>query len=339
MTIKSVILEHPGLVLKVGGFLLVLVLTGLVWISQFARDKLKELERSVVAPPFRIRLVPVTDAPTAPSAAVQALVEPLLQSGFVDAGAFRIWEMPGANLRLLVQPETRVTACVYQLSGQTTLDLIGRFEDGSTLTFANAKAGGEFSRSEQHPSKRFPGAGAAELYECMLAERGDRSLRPVRIETAAEEFQEVYAAGQDWLAERGGYTADEIRREIIASGQKADPATVQFLRERYAAAALKNWWRAQPNAPLPWEEARDRLVVIHDELKVGDIDWIYEDNSGDWDSEPESLPKHITSAREAFAFLNQTGGEIFVKIAEKSTPLAADFYLLRSEEALEQEAA
>jgi hypothetical protein len=228
---------------------------------------------------------------------------------------------------------------VYQLSGQTTLDLVSRFEDGGTLTFANSKTGGEFSRSEQHPSKRFAGAGAAEVYERMLAERGERPLRPVRIETAAEEFQADYAAGQDWLSERGGYTADEIRREILASGQKADSGTVQFLRERYAAAALKNWWRAQPSATSPWAEAKDRLVVIHDELKVEDIEWIYDDNSGNWETEPESLPKHITSAREAFAFLNQTGGEIFVKIAEKTTPLAADFYLLRADEEPMQEAA
>jgi hypothetical protein len=339
MTIKSIILEHPGLILKAGGLLLVLILGGIVWISQFARDKLKELEKSVVAPPFRIQLVPDTDSPSAPFPAVQALVESLLQTGFVEAGAFRIWEMPGTRMRLLVQPETKVTACVYQMSGQTTLDLICRFEDGSTLTFANSKTGGEFSRSEQHPSKRFPGAGAADLYTRMLAERGDRPLRPVRIETAAEEFQADYAAGQDWLVERGGYTAEEIRREIVASGQKADSATVQFLRERYADAALKNWWRSQPNAPLPWAEAKDRLVVIHDELKVADIEWIYEDNAGDWETEPESLPKHITSAREAFAFFNRTGGEIFDKIAEKATPLAADFYLLRSDEELMQEAA
>ena len=173
----------------------------------------------------------------------------------------------------------------------------------------------------------------------MLAERGERPLRPVRIETAAEEFQADYASGLDWQAERGGYTADEIRREILASGQKADPATVQFLRERYAAAALKNWWRAQPNPPLPWEEAKDRLVVIHDEMDVKDIEWRYDDAAGDWETEPESLPKHITSAREAFAFLNQNGGEIFRKIAEKSTPLAADFYLLRSDEELMRQAA
>ena len=339
MTIKSVILEHPGLVIKIGGFLLVVVLGGLVWIAQFARHKLKEFEKSIVAPPFRIQLTPATDSPTAPSPDVQALAEPLLQTGFVDAGAFRIWEMPGAKMRLLIQPETRVTACIYQLSGQTTLDLISRFEDGSTLTFANSKTGGEFSRSEQHPSKRFPGAGAAELYERMIAERGERPLRPARTETATEEFQADYAAGQDWLAERGGYTADEIRREIVASGKKADAATVQFFRERYAAAALKNWWRAQPNASLSWEEAKDRLVVVHDELKVEDIEWIYEDNSGDWHTEPEPLPKHITSAREAFAFLNRTGGEIFVKIAEKTTPLAADFYLLRPDAELMQEAA
>jgi hypothetical protein len=339
MTLKSVIFEHPGLILKVGGFLIALVLGGIVWICRFARDKLKELEKSVVVPPFRIRLVPSTDAPAAPSPALQALVDPLLQAGFVEAGAFRIWEIPTAKLRLLIQPETRVTACVYQLSGQTTLDLVSRFEDGSTLTFANSKTGGEFSRSEQHPSKRFPGAGAVELYERMLAERGDRPLRPVCIETAAEEFQADYAAGQDWQAERGGYTADEIRREIIALGQKADAFAVQFLRERYAAAALKNWWRMQPDSSLPWEEARDRLVVIHDELKVEDIEWIYDDNSGGWESEPDSLPKHIATAREAFAFLNQVGGEIFVKIAEKTTPLAADFYLLRSEEELQQEAA
>ena len=339
MSIKSVILEHPGLILKVGGFLLVLVLGGLVWIAQFAQHKLKELEKSVVAPPFRIQLVPEADAASTPSPAVQGIVDPLLQTGFVEAGAFRIWEMPGARMRLLVQPETKVTACVYQLSGQTTLDLVSRFEDGSTLTFANSKTGGEFSRSEQHPSKRFPGAGAAELYERMLAERRDRPLRSVRIETAAEEFQVDYAAGQDWLAERGGYTADELRREILASGQKADPASVQFLRERYAAAALKNWWRNQPSSTLPWEEAKDRLVVIHDEMDVKDIEWRYDDESGDWDSEPESLPRHITSPREAFAFLNRTGGEIFVKIAEKTTALAADFYLLRSDEELQQEAA
>ena len=68
MTIKSVILEHPGLVIKVGGFLLVLVLGGFVWVLHFARDKLKELEKSVVAPPFRIQLMPVTDPPAAPTA-------------------------------------------------------------------------------------------------------------------------------------------------------------------------------------------------------------------------------------------------------------------------------
>jgi|GEM_PF-1792003 len=339
MSIKSVILEHPGLILKVGGILLVLAIGGLVWISQFARDSLKAAEKSIVVPPFRIQLMPDQDARSAPSTAVQALAGPLREAGFVEAGAFKIWEMPGTRLILFIQPDTRVTACVYLIKGETPLDLVSRFEDGSTLTYANSKTGGEFSRSEWHPAKRFPGAGAAELYQRMLAERGDRPLRPVHVETAVEEFQADYAASQDWLAERGGCTADEIRREMIASGKKGDPVIVQFVRERYADAALRNWWRAQPNPPLPWEEAKDRLVVIHDEMNVKDIEWRYDDASGDWDSEPESLPKHITSAREAFAFLNQTGGEIFVRIAEKTTPLAADFYLLRSDEEFQQEAA
>jgi len=339
MSLKDVILEHPGLILSVGGFLLISAIAGVFWILNFSVNVMKELENSFVASPFRIRLMPATDTRSALTGDVQALVEPLLKAGFVDAGAFRIWEMPTAKLQLLVQPETRVTACVYRLNELTILNLVSRFEDGSTLDISNAKVGGEFSRPEQHPEKRFPAAGATELYERMLVERGNRPLRPVRIETAAEEFQARYAAQQDWLAERGGYTADEIRREILASGKKADEHAVQFFRERRAAAALKNWWRAQPGASLPWEDAKDCLVVIHDELKVEDIEYVYADNSGDWETELKSLPKPIASPRQAFALLNQAGGELFEKIAEKTTPLAADFYLLRSDEELMQEAA
>jgi len=339
MSITRVILEDPVLLLRVGASLLMLIATGAFWVHQLSGTMLTELEKSVPAAPLRIRLVPVAGPPSAPSPIAQALVEPLLQAGFADAGAFRVWEMPEANLRLLVQPETWVTAYVVKLNEQTGIEIVSRFADGSTLTFANGIVGSEFSRSDQHPIKRLPGAGAVELYERMLAERGDRPLRPVSIETAAEEYQAEYAAGQDWQAERGGYTADEIRREIIASGQKADAFAVQFLRERYADHALKNWWRLQPNPPLPWPEAKDRLVIVHDDLKVEDIEAIYHHKSGGWGFEPEALPKQIASAREAFAFLNQSGGEIFVKIAEKTTPLAADFYLLRPDEELEQEAA
>jgi len=160
----------------------------------------------------------------------------------------------------------------------------------------------------------------------MVAERPAGLCRRVSSETFAARMETVYAEVQDWLADRGGYTLDELKQTMQAPGRTLNEDEMLFLRERVAEQALQNWWMLQPSLPASWIEASEALIIIHDELSLFAGVYRYNKSTGDWSTEASDLPPGVTTARGAFEALNIRSGGVFKKVWEKTTPLAADFY-------------
>ncbi|MEW6304308.1 MAG: hypothetical protein AB1705_12595 [Verrucomicrobiota bacterium] len=311
--------------------ILVVVLLGGFLFKVFAHLWFKaaeKVENLINLPPYRIRLAALRDPEWMNSEPVQSLAGPLRAAGFQDVGVYEIESIPGTKIFGLVHPGTSVMAAICQLGKVMFLDLVSRFEDGSSLTLCNVALGQEFERPPHLQSRRMPGASSAQLYEAMLKERPAKPLRPASARTFSNDYEDGYAVVQTWNAERGGPTAEEIRNVIIGLGKEPTPVSVSEFRNRYVDISLKRWWTSLPNPPVPANEAEEVLVVIHDEMTPELLAYRFSEWTGNWEIEEKDFPAGL-SARAAFAALNAREGDPFLKVYEKKTPLEADFYIAR----------
>ena len=324
-TLKDVFAWLGTVWLWVGVGLAVLILILRLALKALFRAMRKEESRFKMPPP-RIQLFPLTRPELMQDESAQSLIVPLLQAGFQAAGEYQVREMPKTQIAGFVHQASSVSAMVYHYGRLTFCDLVTEYEDGTSLTYANHSVGEGFPRSPRHAVRRFPEVSPALLHQRMVVERPAGLCRRVSIETFAVRMETAYAESQNWLADRGGYTLDELKRTFQAPGQTLNEEEMLFLRERVAEQALQNWWMLQTSLPTSWIEASESLIIIHDELSLFAVVYRYSKWTGDWNTTESDIPPGVTSAREAFAALNLRCGGLFKKVWEKETPLAADFY-------------
>ncbi len=138
--------------------------------------------------------------------------------GFRHAGNYRVQEL-GVDVQFLINPEERALACIYNhpVVG-VFMDVVTRYEDGSSVTFANRDATG----LDQHPKyqNRFLGEiSAADLVERALKERPDWAKREVREEDLVPDFCRVWKEYKQWRSSRGT-TSEEVGRVYDRMQQK-----------------------------------------------------------------------------------------------------------------------
>src|SRR5947207_5267468 len=93
----------------------ILALLVLIVLRIAARGFFRKVGRTALArQPATIHLHHRLDHRWRSAGAVDALAQPLLALGFVDAGTFTIVEMPGLALRLLAQPDECAGATIYE---------------------------------------------------------------------------------------------------------------------------------------------------------------------------------------------------------------------------------
>src|SRR5262249_22899767 len=167
------------IVLQVLGAIFLLLILFLVVAVLTVRAKLRTLAKSLEGmagsmassvTPARIRLRPMAAPSWEDEAAVEAEGGPLPGLGFANAGAFQVEEVPGLSLQAWVNPQSSVTAVVYEhpVAGVWT-DMVTRYQDGTRATFANTQRGAGVDHAPGHTVERFPGLGSRELYERFLA--------------------------------------------------------------------------------------------------------------------------------------------------------------------------
>jgi hypothetical protein len=177
---------------------------------RFVRTVLAAVGHKAVAEvPDRVHLQAVSAHSWADENAAESATEALLESGFVEAGTYRVPEMPGVTVRLLANPMESVYAAVYEHPrAGLWLDLYARYQDHTSVTFTTTRPTG-LAQRPGHRVVHVPGADAMQLCERALADRPEGTLRPASVDRAAHDFEEAYAEAVAWRKAHG-VTAREV---------------------------------------------------------------------------------------------------------------------------------
>ncbi len=175
-------------------------------------------EHAVAQQPDRIQLVRSAPSAWRNASAAGALAEPLVRSGFDDAGTFRVQEMPGLVVRLLANPGDGFLAVVYEHpKAGHWLDLVTRYGDRTSITFTSHGPTG-LSARPGHPIVNVSGAGANALLRRARAERPKGPMAPVSAPRAQSDFEDAYGEAIEWRKRHGISTAEVAK---VASLRKA----------------------------------------------------------------------------------------------------------------------
>lgn len=340
------------------GFLL-LIAAGFVWF----RIKVGHLGALVAGlqnlPPFRIRLVPSAEAPWRDTEALAALTSGFESMGYEPVGDFEIPEMEGTAVRGFRNDGAGILAAIYDVPPVgIVVDLVLDLLDGTRLHLTTAPQDGldqptgvyrvRVSLDTDDPDT------PRQLHARLLME--SRGREPMLLDSSFEHaFVEAYTQEMNWRIQRGGVTADEIRREAEMSGQ-SEPSdqTVEMIRaawrnaiDEFVGDEVRRAWLSQSAMALTdWERDRDRFVVVHeygDESEhIDTLAWtivegtIPEDDDEAMDRSWEAARQRLAPAfegvglREGFAAAQQLLPEKrrYELLGRLDDPWPADCYLV-----------
>jgi hypothetical protein len=180
------------------GFLVIVVVAFLLvkyWLRRVMKqwiDVAEEATKGIVPfmQPLRIKLEAESDPAWNDEASMKRLTKAMKSAGFVDAGIFRIDEVPDICLKALVQPEKSVYAVIYEHPDKGIwFEYFARFEDGTSLTYSTSEATG-LDRPPGRGIERFePDEDASELYQRYLKQLTNKVLLPASIELFVSDFE------------------------------------------------------------------------------------------------------------------------------------------------------
>ena len=153
--------------------------------------------------PDTIHLEKCTTESWQDESAVQPLVSPLLQRGFHDAGVFRVREMAGLTLQLLVKSDESLVACVYEHpQAGHWVDLAARYQNGNSVTYTTSQPSGLEDRPG-HPVHNAHGTDVGTLLGRMRSEMPKKPLQQVTPFTAPRIFEHAYAESMGYRRAKG----------------------------------------------------------------------------------------------------------------------------------------
>lgn len=311
------------------GFLIIVIAIRLL-LKKFVgkiSDVMKQIA-SEMPPPFRLKLVLEEDPKWLKEPEVKRRLDALKSAGFQMVGAYSMEGAFDSFTVGLVHPEHNVIGAVHWLKSVPCVDLVTYYDDGTSLTHSDNVRGSELPRRPQSTVVREDGASADALFNRHLAERRADSITPITIEEFSSHFEKAYDEGMTWVAERGGYTLAEIEAECRKTNPDAPAQAIEDTHQKFAQNALVNWLSMQSDRPEPWDEKESDVYAIHDDLTMRQITNILNETEEEEDSFREAeVAKAGATPREAFAAVNEKLGGRFIKVAEKTTPRAADFYV------------
>ncbi|MGH0032711.1 MAG: hypothetical protein ACQGVC_23205 [Myxococcota bacterium] len=267
--------------------LLVVAALGVFWLKRKLRGVGKALSALASSltrvSPFRITLLPLNVAAWRNGDDMIEASTSLESAGYQRVGDFEVSEMEDVLLRGFWHPQRLSYAVVYDHpQAGVFADVVGMYRDRSLLTVSTCPETG-MDRHPRSPILRMELEGADEfhrLHERLVAETAGREP----IATAPEQFMRAvegaYWMEMRWRIQRGGVTADEVRRAAAAGGQEPpDDCAVELVQAGWRSAiaafveqeVLKAWLDGNPVPAAEWEEQRERIRGVHDHCDGGDL--------------------------------------------------------------------
>ncbi|MBM3457835.1 MAG: hypothetical protein FJX77_04810 [Armatimonadetes bacterium] len=343
----AVVLQFLGVLFLI---LLAVLVGGILFLRVFIRRKtrhflealegVEESDFAVIQP--RLHLAMDSDISWLEGERFAGWAAGLETLGFTDAGMYHVREIPRLHLRGWVQTTTSVIAVVYEHPEVGLwFDLVARYRDGRIVTFTNTMRGDELNRQETRFIVRDREGDPASMYARLLQERPEGELKPAAAATFVADFERAYAEEMDWRNSQGQISEEELLRSAAQSGQAVTPENLAALREHYRSQAnhgLEIAFRERlfdeiSISARDWEEVRERLIFIHDNLSLAEVLEIFQAWSPEEDEEEdtEALLRRLEfagSARAAFATLaaRAPGDQVYRKLGELKGPVPADVW-------------
>jgi hypothetical protein len=127
------------------------------------------------------------------STAPGAIAAVLTSRGFEDAGVYTVPEMPGILVQLLAHSGDGLYAAIYEhAQAGIWLDLVTRFQDGTSVTYTTSPATGLKPRPG-HPSVNMRGSETVAVLDKLLAMRPKRPNAGASVGMAVSFFEQAYA--------------------------------------------------------------------------------------------------------------------------------------------------
>ncbi len=191
--------------------------------------------KAMLRPPLTIQLVPVDDR--AKGRFADAHRRELETIGFTPVGIYQVREIPGVTLVALTHAAQSVCAVVYRhpIAG-VFLDVCTMYEDGRSVTVTTAPAGQNLDQPPGRTKLYEKERTARQLYERLLSERPAGAFKRIDASNFMRMFEAEYANEMAWRKQRGGPTAEEVRREAHAMGirsEKTIEKATEQLRKQY----------------------------------------------------------------------------------------------------------
>lgn len=329
--------------------LVVLILIAYIWLKHKLKRFAKELGSAFSGggvPPFRVTLDATGDPTWRDDAAISAVSDALTAAGYRAAGDFLIDEMPGVVLRGFANPSTATLAALFEHPQllEPQLDILRLHHDRQHVLATTTDDDG----LDAPPNKivhRFD-ASLAENDELqatisamqakVLAEGKDREPIPVGAKLFATVFATAYATEMDWRIQRGGVTAEEVRRVAIMGGQDSPgDQDIEIVRSMWRSAIDEFISEAAQHAFLAagtvsatdWEQLRERILVVHEHSPVGELvgslaDDLLEDDEDEDDAYEAGHEELVATMRSHFDDADPVSG---FQAARSALPALAGF--------------
>lgn len=343
-----------GIVLGLTGLFILLIVIGYFYLrrrmGQFGQSYAGMMEAaeavSQTVPSFRVKLEPANHREWINTEDFEAICEELDSRGFVRIGRFASMP-PTVLLEAWHLPAESLFVTIYEHPvGGLWLDAGYEFEDGSIFTYSS----GPNHHMGTPPWSTFEfrtGTPTAELLDAVIADRPDRPALPTSAESFPDRFESQWAREMDWRIERGGPTADEIRKTLedgIAdeSSSKEEASTaIKAAAELNMVEQIHSMWRDRINefrstqvresfltssriSALEWDRIRDRAIFIHDGLTGRDLaehleQYLYADLAADEEHDIDDDEYERMSGELAEQLNSRTARELFAESVANQT--------------------
>ena len=258
-------------------FLLLIVIIVLIirWKLRRFLSKLTDLADSFQdpVPPFRIKLEPDDEPSWKHLADVAKLDRELAELGFGHIGDFCIGPL-GIPIKAYWHAEKATCAVVYDhpVAG-AWCDLVRRYADGTAFTYASCPAHG-MDAPPKKTTKFFPQESLKQISEELWTDSPLAGAVIVKPEGFPKLFEKVYAEEMNWRMQRGGPTAEEVRRICAKQEQECTDEIVEQIQQQWrtriadflSERQLSRFRQISDMSRRELEDLEDRIVVIHNRM-------------------------------------------------------------------------
>lgn len=329
------------------------------------------------APPFRLELEPIEEHEWRDAKQFDRLTTELEKRGFVRDGDYMVASLPPVAIRGFANPEKSYYAVFYDwpinppATNGVVADLvaIARGDAEKTLgrgfTVTNAPETGLdqppwSEKASLDVDLNNPRVALDALLGRIDEMTAGQELLPANPELFAPTLRSAYAREMDWQVERGGLQREEIVRNLITmQGLEEDDENIdevveqtqtqwreaisEFVSDKTRERFLRHMTKMSAGE---WEDARDRLVIVHERLVTDDLIVelahtmiraveIDEDDDSAYDAAHEEATEKIEAAfanrqpRAGFeaALELMPAGIQYKRLARIKSPWPADVYL------------